>query len=402
MILNSNKIVNSKSIGILTFQKIENYGAALQCYALWYYLKKQGYNVEIIDLLTPEHKRYIKSNKAVRINKNRNKILALVKTCYRKILQLIFYLSHHHDLAMRKKRFKEFYSLAFYSKQYSGFDEILDNPPLYDIYITGSDQTWNPNICFDWEAYFLTFAPKNSRKIAYAPSIALREIPEELKDHMKSWLAEYSAISCREQSGVEIIKKLTSMNVEHVADPTFLLTREQWTKLAILPSNKTKSYILCLWFCAGADLQAKLAFSKKLKKVSGKQVVILPTPGYSFPHVSELEIVFNSGPKEFIGLIANADMVLTNSFHGTAFAAFLATSFYVFLRNDAIDDRMISLMKILKMEDHIISSQTSIDITEIARCAPIDRKKLDDYLSNFRNKSIHFLLQALEGNTPSE
>ena len=141
-------------------------------------------------------------------------------------------------------------------------------------------------------------------------------------------------------------------------------------------------------------------FSIKIKKASGKQVVILPTPGYSFPNVSELEIVFNSGPKEFIGLIANADMVLTNSFHGTAFAAFFASSFYVFLRNDAIDDRMTSLMKILKMEDHIISSLTSIDITEIARCAPIDRKKLDDYLSDFRNKSIHFLLQALEGNTP--
>lgn len=402
MILHNDKKVNSKRIGILTFQKIENYGATLQCYALWYYLKEHGYNVEIIDLLTPEHHGYVKSRKAIRIHKRKNIFLSLARTCYRKILQFIFYLRHYHDLTIRRKRFEDFFSLASYSKQYSGFDEILAYPPLYDIYVTGSDQTWNPNICYDWEAYFLTFAPKNTRKIAYAPSIALKKIPDELKDYMKSWLAEYSAISCREQSGVEIIKELTMMNAEHVADPTFLLTREQWTQLANMPSKETEPYILCLWFCAGADLQAKLDFSIKLKRASGKRVVILPTPGYSFPNISELEVVFNSGPKEFIGLIAKADMVLTNSFHGTAFAAFLSTSFYVFLRNDAIDDRMISLMKTLKMEDRIISPQTSIDITEIALCAPLDRKKLDDYLSNFRNKSIHFLLHALEGNTSSE
>ena len=396
MIINNDSTAKSPRIGILTFQRIENYGAALQCFALWYFLNEHGYNTEIIDLLTPEHSQYVKSNNAIRVHKHRHPIWSLARSCYRSVLSNWHILCHHHDLAVRRKRFEDFFSLSSYSRRYSGFDEIVDDPPIYDIYITGSDQTWNPNICFDWEAYFLTFAPKGAKKIAYAPSIALSDIPSNFQKYMQLWLKDYSALSCRELSGVEIIKRLTGINAEHVADPTFLLTQEQWTDLANIPDKKAGPYILCLWFCGGAELKNKIAFSKDLKNITGKRVVILPTPGCSFPSPPELEVIFDAGPKEFIGLIINADMVLTNSFHGTVFAAFFATSFYVFLRNDAIDDRMISLMHLLEIENRIVDSLTSDKADEIAQCLPIDRNTLNDNLAKFRNKSIQFLLHALE------
>ena len=386
----------NKRIGILTFQRIENYGAALQCFALWYYLKEKGYDVEVIDLLTPEHCGYVKSNKSIRIRKHRNPFFALARFIYRAITRGWNHWCHRSELSVCRKRFESFFSLGAYSKQYSGFDAIMQNPPLYDIYITGSDQTWNPKIYFDWEAYFLTFAPKTAMKIAYAPSIAVKEIPTELAGHMKNWLADYSAISCREKSGIDIITELTGQTATLVADPTLLLSQEQWTKFAKMPSNDSKPYILCLWFCVGDALQRKIEFSKELKDISGKKVIVLPTPGYGFPKASELEIVFDAGPQEFIGLIAGADMVLTNSFHGTAFSALFARSFYVFLRNDSIDDRMVSLMHTLKMEDRIVGSIESIKLETIAQCIPVDREKLDDNLAKFRETSENFLSKALE------
>ena len=238
----------NRRIGILTFQKIENYGAALQCFALWHYLKEQGYDVEVIDLLTPEHCGYVKSNKSIRIRKHRNPFLSLARYFFRAITRGWNYWCHRSELSVRRKRFETFFSLTSYSKRYSGFDAIMQDPPMYDIYITGSDQTWNPSICFDWEAYFLTFAPLTAKKIAYAPSIAVKEIPAELAGHMKQWLTDYSAISCREKSGVEKVMELTGRNATLVADPTLLLSREQWTKFASMPPDDSKPYALTFEF----------------------------------------------------------------------------------------------------------------------------------------------------------
>ena len=207
--------MTNKRVGILTMHKVLNYGSALQAYATQHTIETLGYDCELIDYKYPnlEHLAF------------QGRISQAKDLSLKDILRLMF-----HQIKVRfrndvKNRFDDFYSDFFNcsTNVYNNRLEILTNYPVYDIYITGSDQVWNPDyIGFDTN-FMLNFAPKGARKISYASSFTISEIPSCLKKTYAESLEDYHMISVRESSGQKIVKELTDKESVVVCDPTLLL-----------------------------------------------------------------------------------------------------------------------------------------------------------------------------------
>lgn len=377
-----------KKIGIITIHKSTSYGACLQAHALWKYLQLKGYECEIIDLYRNIHKGYIPSKKYTIFEKpflgNTEKRTSLLSKIYHKITKRILDHIYHKDDNIKKTRFEEFNTLAHYSQPYKGIDLLYENPPKYDIYITGSDQVWNPTIGIPLEPYFLTFT-ESSNKIAYASSFGISNLNDKYKTMFKPWLAKYKAISCRETDGAQIIKDILNKNVPICLDPTLLIGAKYWNSISISPSYQ-KPYLL-LFFLKGISKDI-LKYCSNIAKANNLQLIILGRA--SLPITLKHHIVANAGPKEFIGWIKNANAVITDSFHGLAFSIMLNNCFYIKLDNATIgksrNSRMATILSELNLEDRILDISSSRNLM-----TPIDRKSLDNRLKEAQEFSAQYI-----------
>lgn len=195
-----------------------------------------------------------------------------------------------------------------------------------DYYIVGSDQVWNP-LWYDTDsnkkdAYLLTFAEKR-KKVCFSPSFGLEELPEEWKPWFRKQLLEFEYISVRETAGVKIIRDLTGLEAEVLIDPTLMLSKEEWRKIAH-PSpvvDYREDYIF-VYFLGGAPENGKKDIEVLAQKYHYRIVDVLD--------MSKPEYL--SDPGEFIYLLANAKMVLTDSFHGCVFSFMFDKPFWVYGR----------------------------------------------------------------------
>ena len=149
-------------------------------------------------------------------------------------------------------------------------DELYSKSMAYDIFITGSDQVWNPqSLRSSPEPYFLTFAPNETKKVSYAASFGISSIPESIKHQYNSWLTNIDCLSVREHSGHEIIKDISGRDSKVVLDPTLLLSPESWEKVLVEPKLK-KPYIL-LYVRMYSPYVTKLAYY--LSRLTGYNIV---------------------------------------------------------------------------------------------------------------------------------
>ena len=133
-----------KKVGIITIHNSPNYGACLQSYALYRYIQQQGNDVEIIDLHRPfAYEDYIPSKKYVSCRSVKRSLLSKIKGNVKSLMGIKPKKPSLYSPSAIKK-FDEFNSVIKLSKPYRGIDELYANPPLYDLYISGSDQLWNP------------------------------------------------------------------------------------------------------------------------------------------------------------------------------------------------------------------------------------------------------------------
>ena len=315
-------------VGIITIHNSPNYGACLQSFALYQYLKLQDYNVEIIDLHRPYHADYKQSHKYVTYAES---MLPLTQRLKRKIKRLINK-SKQQQIPPQKvsnpaiKKIESFNSQIKLSKPFYGVDELYSNPPQYDIYITGSDQVWNPSQKYCIEPYFLTFV-KQGKRISYASSIGQEFLPNKVAKDYKRWLKYYDAISVREQKAQKLLCALTKRDIEKVSDPTFLLDVDFWQNLSIKP--ETDNYIML--FTLEKD-NNQLSYAKKIAKESGKRLIVISQWNNNQDTDSDCIWINDAGPKEWLGYIAHANMVITDSFHCSVFSIILgANNFYAYI-----------------------------------------------------------------------
>jgi hypothetical protein len=374
-------------IGIITIHRSPNYGACLQSYGLYTFLKNKGYDVEIIDLLRPTHTEYNQSKKYVPYRREQLSII-------QKIIKSLLGISPKKRLLTNEAqlKFESFNNQIRYSRTYYSIDELYKNPPEYDIYITGSDQLWNPTMKFCIEPYFLTFVKNGGRKISYATSIGIEKLENNEKEDFSKWLSEYYSISVREKSGKGLLSELVTSSVTQVADPSFLLEPSQWKNI-IVPSKIEESYILLFTLNYNREL---IEFCNRLRKESGKRLVYLCL--YQPIDVSNLVdiVIDDAGPQEFLGYINSADMVITNSFHGTVFSLILdAGNIFSYVpSSQKRGKRITDLLDTYNLSDHVLHDDLSISYKELEGRS-IDKNFVSEKMNNERRRSQEYLLKQL-------
>lgn len=356
-------------IGIITCHRAFNYGAVLQTYALQKYLKNQGYEVEVVDY-TPQY-----------IRKSYNK--SILKRIIRPILR-------HHDFKKSNQVFGNFLNedVSLTKRRYYTYEELKENLPDCDAYIAGSDQIWNCNIENGKDdAFFLKFVPNNKRKISYAASISMDEIPQSQKDRFKENLKDFDYISVREKTAVKLLKEIGIENVEKVLDPVYLLDVAEWNKIAQKSTLRLENekYILAYGFKQQKDLYN---YARNLANARNCKLYSINT-NFEDQFLDVDKYFYNATPYDFINLIKNAQEVITNSFHGLSFSIIYNKPVHQFKKNGTENSRMIDLLNELNLSERLVDNNKLLSNL-------IEYAKTNEILEKNKNKSIKFLESALK------
>ena len=375
-------------IGIITIQKCNNYGADLQAFALQRKLQLMGYEAENIDYLFYKHPEYKKTRKS-RPSFKLSLVNRLKEWLFPKITKLKG-LRNRSAVRARQKAFEDFFNENVKtSRRYNTIDDLYANPPKYDVYITGSDQVWNPRTGASIEPYFLTFAPDGAKKISYAASFGVASLPPSAYFKYSKWLEPYSSIALREANGVRLARQFVGC-VEPVAvcDPTLLLTADEWKSAArSVDGVKSGEYLLVydLNVCPGLwELAHKWA-----KKLNLPIIRICRSAGCeNISGVVNMEAV---GPGEFVWLVANAKAVVTTSFHGTAFSVIFNRPFYsVIPKGMSNSGRILNLVSKFNLLNRVVNE---LDCRNVELSEDIDN--FSNALELFRAESLNYLETAI-------
>lgn len=318
-------------VGIITYHFHYNYGTMLQALALQNAVDDLGMRAEIIDFYQPNEK---SSTEIWKIRKSRiTYYMCHPQYIVKKGYNYIILKKNKKCIERKQKCFDEFYKNTIHlsDKHYSSSNEIEENPPIYDIYVVGSDQTWNPYTGGNPDAFYLTFAPRDKKRVSYAPSVSVQTIDCQQRERLVKLLENVEKLSCREEEGSLLLRNMTHRNVITVLDPTFLLSKEIWRKYS-KKVQVPKKYIL--QYLIGEKKEHR-EYIQRLSQKLKIPVVSIPCAAQDMRTNNTIKIW--GGPGEFLFLIENANLICTDSFHGTAFSLNYRKSVYSFYKNDSKD-----------------------------------------------------------------
>lgn len=318
-------------VDIITFHFVNNFGGALQAYALQRAISEY-FNTEC-EVINYKNW-FISFTDTVRlfpITSNLKEIIAGFKT-----MKLRF---------KRIRLFSEFISSKCkLTKSYRNYATLIFDPPVADKYVCGSDQIWNPMLTMGVSrGYFLRFVADSNNRIAYAPSFGTDRIPEVFKKVIKKYLEGMGHLSIREEAGEKLIKQLTGRHAEQLIDPTFLVDKCDWEKLGDNPRSG-EEYILL--YIMQRDMEV-YEYARKIKEQMGIRLIEISRYGYNPGFVDECLI--NVGPAEFLGLFRDAKYVCTNSYHGLAYSIIFEKEFCL-IPCKRFRARINNLLKLLHIE----------------------------------------------------
>lgn len=367
-----------------------NMGANLQVYALQHFLKRKGYDIELInsDLLFYPTKLLNKMEAFYLLFFHSMKTKGISHVFRRSIPWLITKLKEKtlqdQDEVNKKISVEEF------KRKYVRFaDEIRSVKDLkckkYDVYIVASDLVWSPSSLDSKKLkYYLLAFIENGIKVSYAASIG-EKIPEWACKIFRKYIPLFNAVSVREKTSAEALKKCVGIDAKVVLDPVLLLSKDDYLKISRKPHNFPKGKYILVYDIYNS--QKIVPWTKSIAAKEGLTVVTYSKYGdYSF---------YPYGPQEFIWLVENSELVITSSFHGTTFAVLFRKPFYAVTSEPyAPASRIRDFLELVGAEDRFLDDLNSLP-SSIDN--DIDWGFIVQNLDAQREKSMEFLLSALEG-----
>ncbi len=380
-----------------------NYGTSLQAYAMLKKIQELGYDVEVINyqkqLSINEKIAYvINALRVGEVKEIHNRIFAdRMKNTHQQYAKGLKLRTSAVDAYKEKKLLPLFHT-------YIGYNSLCEGSKEYDVVVVGSDQVWTP-LSLPNKFFNLLFVDDFVRKVAYASSFGVSDIPKFQQKRTGMFLDRFSQIGVRELRAKEIVDSLSKQTAQVVADPTLLLTREEWEKELlddISPStlvNKKRAelggYIFCYFL--GTNTDARKA-ALELKNKTGLKIITIR-------HMDEFvendenfgdEAPYNVDPNDFVRYIAHAEYVCTDSFHCTVFSIIFHRQFMTFYRFSNKDktnrnSRINSLFDILGIPSEHIYSGKMNDIKRDINWNNVDKK-----IIQLRSQSVSFLQEALQ------
>ncbi len=370
--------MKKNKIGLITTHDTNNYGAILQTFALYHFLSK----FRKIEIINYDNHHISDSMRVLRFEASLIGILRLVKDLLRLFPRFSVI-----------KKIRKFQNEFFLMTKKVNKDNIKDlNLGDFGYLISGSDQIWNPacmtsNESID-ETYFLNFA-ENITKISYASSLGSYIFSDIEQKTVRKNLIDFKHISVREEDAKIQLEKFINRRIDHVLDPTLLLSQKDWVDLFKLKKSKNRGKYILLY---------SVPHTKLLKNICSHFSSELNLPIYSinqnpFSSIKVNKHIKNSGPKEFLDLFFNAEFVITDSFHGVCFSTNFNKNFIV-AKPEGLSNRIESLLKSVGLNDRMINSSEEIGKTENI----INFERANALLLNLRKNSKSFLHKAIDIN----
>lgn len=361
-------------IGLITIHYANSYGGCLQALASQAVLSKYG-EVEIIDYKSPALK---STMRLLRYSRSPRCILHIVK-----------------DLARfnaRKRLLQKFRS--FMGRYYRLTEPCNDEAMLrqlngkFDFFVCGSDQIWNPAVIGRLDLnYFLDFVSEG-RRIAFSTSAGSYSYSLQERELVKAAVSQFSSLSFREKDFVEKVSEISGRtDVVSTLDPTLLLGKQDWLSLLqIQPRKQEDKYVFVYTLKKNKFVyEAIRAISRKL----GLKVYAIDQDPVLFYRADKH--VRDAGPSEFVSLIANASFVITNSFHGTAFAVNFGVPF-LSINPESGSNRIKGFLKDLGLYDRFVESVSDLESIESNN---VDFTRPHFLLDEYRKETFSYLSLAL-------
>ena len=371
-----------RKVGIITFHWAHNYGAVLQAYALCQYIKTRlKHEPCIIDFRTFRQQKVNTNFKWPPFNRHFVKAFGV----------LLLRLLRIKALRKRSQRFSNFIKENLTcSRHLSTYNELNSSKLELDAVVSGSDQVFNAEILPHDEllAYLLIpFAASKFRLIAYAPSFGNTDLSQETKKEISKPLQDFHFLSAREAPGQRLLQELTGKSIPLVLDPVFLVSRQAWMNIASQVKAIPKPYILCY---ALNGREALGGIANKVKSILNIPIVMITAKVRN--RIKADVALFDVGPREFVWLFENANFVVTDSFHGTAFSILFEKDFYTQIALPRNSQRIIGLLNQIKLSNRIIND-ADIDIT--AETLKINYSFPNQIIQRLKAESESYLSKSL-------
>ncbi len=370
-----------KTINTVTFHRAHNFGSVLQTYALQETVlklcsdKQIDCEYRIIDLYTNVQE------ELYRVFKTPNSINSVVKN--------LIALRYSMQLKKKHEKFSRFVDDHFLlTKRYRSDEELKSDVPAADFYISGSDQIWNVRAKDFSAAYYLDFV-HGKKKVSYAASLGPLQIDWARydADNCKAALSEYSDISVREQGSLENIAAISDAVCQIHVDPTFLLGMEKWREIQSDANYQNGQYILL--YCL-EPTKEQLGMADVISKKLGLPIVVLRYNNKN-DMVNHFVKKYDAGPEDFLAYIDHAALILSSSFHGTAFSLIYHKPFYCF--HGIKDNRICNILKKTGMVNRSLEGMA--DTSRVTLEKP-DGAAIDRVLDEERRRSAEYLRRVLE------
>lgn len=369
-----------------------NYGTSLQGYAMLKKIQQLGYEVEVIKyikrLSTWQKIKFVVN--ALRAGEWKNIQHRL--TSKQMLKKYPVYAAGIAERTTAVNAYKQKKLIPLFH-EYIGYDALHKGSLNYAAVVVGSDQVWTP-MSLPNKFFNLLFVSDSVRKVAYASSFGVSEIPSFQRKATGAYLDRFYKIGVREQRGKEIVEELSHQKATVVADPTMLLSREEWEQeIADAHTTTEELYIFCYFL--GTNQEARKA-AKELKEKTGYKIITIRHMDEYVPE-DELfgdEAPYNVDPNDFVKYISRAAYVCTDSFHCTVFSILYHRQFMTFYRfaegsKTGRNSRINSLFDLFELQERLYKG----DINKITN--PIDYNSVDEKLSELRKESIYFLNECL-------
>lgn len=368
------------SVALMTWYGYQNYGTALQAVALLRSISNLGYKVSGVayDPIPLQIARIKKETFSF------NKIPEYSK-------KLLGYRPATSD--SKSEIFARFISENYPQTKKIAEHDLIDITDDFDVFVCGSDQIWSPR-CFD-PRYYLDFVTDPYKKVAYAPSFGCDDIGDGDKaNRIASLLRGFGSIAVREESGADIVERLTGRRPRVVLDPTLLLDAGSWGELSRPYPVGDGPY--CLFYFLGSYRGNERA-ARRIARAEGLRVIEVPVfrNQVGRPGVLGADV----GPAEFLSLVRGADLVCTDSFHGMVFSTIFERPFVPFERFDPKDPqsqntRVYNYLDMIGCREALLS-RARIRARSGASVPSYDFEGINEGIMRRRRESIGYLKTAL-------
>lgn len=361
----------------VTFHYSINYGAVLQCYALQRKIMNMGHDTEVLNYAIDELDRL---QHIFKITPSKN----IIKRMLSFIKQGIRYIIHYNknkDQIQKEKKFKEFLKKNIkLTKKVKGINDANNYISKIPAVIIGSDQVWNPRITYGYDdIYYLK--EYNGRKISYAASLGEEKEDSSITNEYYDLISQFDYISVRENSGKLFLEKKIGNDIEVNIDPAFLLKKNDYCNIA--KNIKEKDYVLVY------SVEENEKFIKIVNRMSNELNIDFIVLNKDSRYNKSIKY-YNAGVDDFLGLIKNAQYVLTNSFHGVAFSIIFEKKFWVYPHSKR-PERVANLLTKLEISNRIINENFCVkDMT-----GNLNYKEINKKIEQEVNKSEKYLKRAL-------